>query len=456
MSSKINILILLHGYRFYSGIEQVTFTLLRHLNREKFNPYVVVSKDGPAKDYLEQNGIETFVIPLECDWIPGKRQFYWYLKEIRKRVEELQKIIETRNINLIHTHLTHVIDGAIAAKWANIPHVWHVHDPFEWDYKRFSGYMSPEGFGLFIDEMSDAIVPISDAVKKTFINYVPETKMPVICNGIDLKQFNINRKNGTGSFRKKLSVRADDILVSSVSRVSPEKKFEDLIEAASLVLKKEKNVKFAVVGEFVLPHYAEKLRSLISALKLDENFVLCGSVDDLFSVYRDTDVFVSCSEWEGNSLVCLEAMALAKPVIATECGGPEEIIVDNETGYLVPVNSPEEISTAVSKLVGDPDSRRKMGIKGRERVLSYFTADQYARKFELLYQRLCSMPRAKSVSHKVEIIMKIVDEIVSQNLKNIMLEERIKSLEGFMHTVKNNFIYKSAKKLYNLFRRDEK
>ncbi len=426
------------------------------MDRKKFNPYVVVTCEGPAKDYLEKNGIETFIVPLECDWIHGKPQFYRYLQDTRRRVKEFQEIIRSRKIDLIHTHLAHVIDGAIAAKWANIPHIWHVHDPFDWDYKIFSDYISPEGFGALISKLSDAIVPISNAVKKTFINYVSEDKMPVISNGVDPKQFSIDRQNGAGSFRKKFSIDNGDILVSSVSRVSPEKRFEDLIESASLILKERGNVKFAVVGEFVKPRYAEKLKARISFLKLDRNFILCGPVDDLQSVYSDTDVFVTCSDWEGNSLVCLEAMALKIPVVATRCGGPEEVVVNNETGYLVSVNAPEEISGAVLKLVNNPEARKQMGIKGRNRVLSHFTADQYAENFESLYLKVCSSARDKDEPHKVELMLNVMDEIVSQNLANIRREEKIKSLEEFMRSFKDNFVYRCAKKLYNLIQRGRK
>jgi glycosyltransferase involved in cell wall biosynthesis len=107
---------------------------------------------------------------------------------------------------------------------------------------------------------------------------------------------------------------------------------------------------------------------------------------DVFAAY---DIFVLPSIWpEPFGLVVLEAMASGKPVVATAPGGPSETVANGQTGYLVKPSSPEEIASAIEKLIQDPQKRSRMGEAGRDRACKMFAIPRYVQQFQELYARL--------------------------------------------------------------------
>src|SRR5262249_45041482 len=121
---------------------------------------------------------------------------------------------------------------------------------------------------------------------------------------------------------------------------------------------------------------------------LNKNVRFLGYRSDALSMVNACDLFVLPSAVESFGLSIVEAMALSKPVIATNAGGPKEIVVPGETGLLVPPSDPESLAGAMLELLSDPERARVMGAAGRQRYLERYTAERMAKETLEVYREV--------------------------------------------------------------------
>jgi glycosyltransferase involved in cell wall biosynthesis len=165
-------------------------------------------------------------------------------------------------------------------------------------------------------------------------------------------------------------------MVGFVGRLDRNKRVEDFITAASLVLRHLSDARFVVAGGGVDAAYAEDCRDLAARLDLGEQLTFAGPIPDAQPVLRAVDVLVLPSVLEGHPLVLLEAMALGKPVVATDIPGCREVIRDGVEGLLVPPRNPEAIAAAVIGLLGSPGERARLGAAAHARVREEFSEER--------------------------------------------------------------------------------
>ena len=196
----------------------------------------------------------------------------------------------------------------------------------------------------------------------------------------------MNFENDIDVVKKKaeLGISAESFVIGKVAWFRPEKGYQIFFEAIKKVKPFIKDLKVLAVGSGVLRGYFEQycenngLRSTV-IFKVTSN----DKIKELISV-MDIACLTPISN-EGLSNAILEEMALARPVIATSVGGNAELVVDGETGIIVPPNDPNRLADAMIKLYKNPELRKAMGAKGRERVKTYFTLERMLKKMEDLY-----------------------------------------------------------------------
>jgi glycosyltransferase involved in cell wall biosynthesis len=178
--------------------------------------------------------------------------------------------------------------------------------------------------------------------------------------------------------------------VGVVGRLSPEKGIEWFLAAAALVARGEPNVGFAVVGDAVLGDvdYARRLARMVRELGLGERTLLTGFAERAADVMRALDLVVVPSDAEPFGRVTIEAMASGKPVVATKTGGSPEIVIDWETGLLVPPRDPAAIAEAVLRLLRQPGMAASMGAEGRRQATERFSIEEHGRTIRRLYEGL--------------------------------------------------------------------
>lgn len=228
---------------------------------------------------------------------------------------------------------------------------------------------------------SDVIIGNSHA---GLISYKsPEKRSILIYNGFDFER--IKNLVPTDTLREQLEIRTQ-FIVGMVASFSNFKDYRTYYRAAQLLLDKRKDVTFLAIGYDTDSDSSVNL----AGTQYLKHFRLMGSRTGIESYINLMDVCVLATFTEGLSNSILEYMALGKPVIATDGGGTNEIVTDNETGFLVNQSDPEELAGKIEILLNNKDMRTAMGMAGKQKIINGFSIEQMIRKYYDLYRLLIS------------------------------------------------------------------
>lgn len=165
-------------------------------------------------------------------------------------------------------------------------------------------------------------------------------------------------------------------IIYSAGRLSKQKGFEYLIDAAAMLQRKRSDLLFAISGEGKLEI---ELKNRVKALGLEASFIFLGFTPDIYPCLKGCDLFVLASLFEGMPNVVMEAMAMQKPVVATDVNGSRELMgasaesLDCDTGLIIPPKDPAAIAEAIEKIIDNPALLAAYGKAGHERVETHFT-----------------------------------------------------------------------------------
>jgi glycosyltransferase involved in cell wall biosynthesis len=281
---------------------------------------------------------------------------------------------------LVHTNTlkTHLVAGA-AAHLARRPLIWHLRDILE----------PGNALALLLRaarRFRPRIIAISEAVRASLGE--ADAEVTVIHNGTNLSAF--QPAPDRPALRDRLGLRPDEVAVSIVGRLTPWKGHRELLRAFAEVAREQPNVRLLVVGEvaFWEDAYDAELKALADALGISSRVNWLGFRDDVPAVLAASDVFALPSVDEPFGRAIVEAMACEQPVVATRSGGVPEIVVQGETGLLVPPGEHRELAAALLTLVRDVDLRQRMGRAGRARAMTLFDVHRTAQRVQDLYQEM--------------------------------------------------------------------
>jgi glycosyltransferase involved in cell wall biosynthesis len=231
----------------------------------------------------------------------------------------------------------------------------------------------------------DGVVAVSNGqaakVRKTG---VPTEKLSVIRNAARPASFASTSSQGRSALHS-CFLSPGEHIVMSAGRLSPEKGYHVLVDAAAAVCRDEPGARFVVFGE---GSQREELERRIAAAGLEAHFALPGFRDDLDAIMPNADVFVLPSFTEGLPNVVLEASAAGVPVVATAVGGTTEVVVAGETGLLVTPGDPVGLAAALRQMLADANLRRSFGRAGKDFVRRNFTFEAQAAAYLQLFERV--------------------------------------------------------------------
>ncbi|PKN13218.1 MAG: hypothetical protein CVU69_02640 [Deltaproteobacteria bacterium HGW-Deltaproteobacteria-4] len=395
---KIKVLYLSHSSTLNGG-EISLLTLLKNLDRDRVEPLVVLPGEGPLCSEIEALGIRMIDSSLDR-WI----RYSWdHLPAdglTTQRVARLVEIIQSEQIDIVHSNSSVIHEGGLGAKLAGVRHVWHIHETLT-DHPELVPLLDLPLILHGIDYLSDAVVTVANTVQQQFRDVGVTEKLRTVYNGIDSALFD---KLEGSSIRDELRISRDKILVVSVGAVTERKGYPHLLKAAEIICGQRSDVHFLWVGP-LLGKERPAFEEAISNCGLQDVFTHLDFRRDIPQILKFSDLYVLPSLNEAFPLVILEAMAAGKPVVATCCGGTSESVEDGNTGYLVPVANSEALAEKILVLASNQGLREAMGQRGREVFERKFSAETYARRMEELYEHLLSSPMTTDLSGSVENIL---------------------------------------------------
>jgi glycosyltransferase involved in cell wall biosynthesis len=203
----------------------------------------------------------------------------------------------------------------------------------------------------------------------------------VIWNGVEIRELIVPRKR-TDRFCTMFGWPADSLIVGLTGQMTPTKGHEDFIAAAALVARANPKARFVIGGKSIEPYFST-LRAQIAAEGLPGVIEFSGWAESASDFFDGIDLFVLASRHdEGFGLVLAEAGERGLASVATRSGGATEIIVDGETGILVKKTNPDEMASAILKLLEDEQLRQETGGRARARVIEFFNLDRQAEKIK--------------------------------------------------------------------------
>ena len=357
---------------FYGGPERQILGLACALKPEVRTVVLSFSEGGRSRAFVEtarDQGIEADTL------IHDTPHFRAATRELTDRLTA-----ERAQVLLVHGYKAGLL-GRFAARRAGIP-VVAVSRGWTYESRKVRLYEMLDRINL---RWMDRVVCVSQGqAAKVRQAGVPERKVVVIPNAIDSGRFAV-RDLTARSELERFFPRPVRRIVGAAGRLSPEKGFKDLIEAAALVVKSCPEVGFVLFGEGVL---RPDLEAQIAARGLKDRFVLAGFRPNLDAYLPHLDLLVQSSLTEGMPNAILEAAAAGIPVVATAVGGTPEIIIQGCNGYLVPPGESAPLARRVLELLSDEGKRTNMGDAGRDRMRMHFTFEAQAQRYLLMFESL--------------------------------------------------------------------
>lgn len=354
------------------GAESIYLGLIENLPKDKFRSFAVVSGTGYVLDKLRESKANVSIIQSK-----GSFNIKYLIK--------LMLLVRKYKIDIIQAHLFgSSVYCSLVGFICKIPVISTFHGFID---TGSISRMSSIKFRI-VSRWSTFIVFVSNSLKKRFVadfKFI-EKKSLTIYNGINKKNFKIVMDK---SIREKFDIKDGNILIGSVGNIRPAKGYEILLLAASKVLKKIPNCRFAIAGQGK-GELVNKLKQQKADLGIDKKVHLIGFQENVSKFYSNIDIFVSSSYSEGFSLSTVEALAFKLPIVVTKSGGPEEIIENNKSGLIVQPNSPDLLADAIKNLILNHELREEC-IKGGKKVLPQFLFDKTVENYSKLYRRACNL-----------------------------------------------------------------
>jgi len=377
---KLKVLFVSHS-AFLNGAETSLLSLLSNLDRNEFEPVLVIPCEGELGKKVRSMGITVYIANQEW-WVEGCYSITGNVS-LHNRVTDLLAIIDIENPDIVHTNTSVVIEGAIAAAIRGIPHIWHIHEILD-NHPRLRPILPHKITYSIMSKLSERIAVVSRAVRDQLTEVIPMDKMEIIYNGVDTNRF---RPNLDSDIRDELGLQSEDVLAVAVGSVIKEKGYDNLLAAAALLKARGTRVLTAIVGQGEAEGVQELLAS-ITTLGLKSHVKYLGYRTDIPEILSATDIYILPSVTDAFPFVVLEAMSMGKPIVATKCGGPSEMLVDGESGFLVETNDPEALAAKIELLAKDPELQARMGKSAIRRVKSRFSLETFVSRFSSAYRQL--------------------------------------------------------------------
>jgi glycosyltransferase involved in cell wall biosynthesis len=373
------------------GSDKTMLYFLSELDKTKYFPVIVLPFDGPLKMELEKNNIKVIIAPvlkLYRNMFTPKNLIKFF-REYNQGIRVLDKLNEEYNFKLVYSHTLAALIGIIFARKRKIKHLWHVQEiiakpkVFNLGFKKILSLKSNHKV------VYDSIATMNFWIKG---NNSLEAKSEAVWNGIETNNIPTFSETEIKEVREKFFLSNDDeIIIALVGRINSWKGQQLLLNAFNILSETNKNIKLVYLGS--APPNQEifeiDLKNKINEFNLEERVIIIPFQNEITKFWNAIDIaVVPSTEPEPFGMVVIEAMLAKKPVVASNHGGPTEIVIDKHTGFLFEPNNFESLANALDKLISNKQMRLDYGKHGYQRVLEKFSLKSHVSHFEKIFEEL--------------------------------------------------------------------
>ena len=346
-------------------------SMLKHWDKSCWQ--TVIFSSAPVRDRVVPD------VPVE--YLPPSKIFRFYPVAQVRFLAHLYKIMKERQPDIVHTYFFWSILYGRLLKLAGVIKtlVENREDQgFDWGMHEYLWLRRT-------NHLPDKVICVSEAVKQVVLDRegVAESRTEVVKNGVDLKEASSGMQEVT---RRELGFKEDNLVVGMVANYNrPVKGVTNFLDAIPAIIAAVPSARFLFVGG---GDEENALREKTRTLGVEPYVVFAGYKKDIQRYYEIMDISVLTSFSEGLSLTLLESMGYGIPIVATRVGGNPELVVERETGYLVPVKDNRTLVDRIVTLLQDKELRRRMGKEGRLRAERQFRMPDVANRYLEIYKGL--------------------------------------------------------------------
>jgi len=379
-------------------------SLLRSLDRSRFQPRVLMGREGPAESLFASCGVRVDVLPMDGFWTSPSLPFYHpgYYRNFKalRRPPRLDAYVRDTAPDLIHINDKAMLSAGMAAKRAGVPVVWHLRSAYAGGRSR----LLPAVSRAVISRVASHAIAISEDEVEGFNWRIP---VDVIYNSVDFGHVDAARAR-RGVTRAELGLGDDEIAVGMVGLLNETKGAWDFLEAAGSAQAARPDLKLRFVIVAPIPgreplnwgprgklglidktHPEDRAWQLARKAGIDGRLLLTGHVEDVLPVLAGMDIVSVVYRLWAVGRPAFEGMAVGNPVIVNAGhSGQSGVVRHAETGLVVPRGDPRALSEAIISLAGDQALARRLGEAGMAHARRNFDACANARRVEDIYERV--------------------------------------------------------------------
>lgn len=362
----------------HGGAEQLALEIATHLNPERFESILCVSRWPPPPLHARDLSWRRALAQLEAAgarFLPLERR---YKVDVQAWMR-LERFLRRERVDVLHAHkFGSNVWGAIVGSMAKVPVMLAHEHTWSFEGQPLRRLLDRE----LVSRASDRFIAVSreDRRRMIEIERIPPSRTLFIPNGVPASPPPSGR-----DVRSELGIEGGVPVIGAVGLLRPQKAHHVLLHAAAALTGEWPDIQVLIVGDG--PERAN-LERLVGELGLERTVRFTGLRSDVPDVLRALDVAVCCSDFEGSPLSVLEYMGAALPVVATEVGGLPDLIEPGVNGLLVPPRDSAALAAALAELLRDPQRARAMGERGRERRVAEFDISVFVGRLEDLYGEL--------------------------------------------------------------------
>lgn len=347
-----------------TGPTKSLLLLLKHL-RDRYRVAVLLPGQGLLLDALASEHIPFFSFSSLTKW----------------SIPAVVRLIRRERFALVYgnNHSSSSRNALVAAKLTGIPFVCHIREMIRERGWRQIGYL----------RFAQAAIAVSNACADSLVQFVPDGRLHVVYNGVQLSTDPINRQVARAHLLAETGLAPEHVIIVSMAHITPRKGQSYGVQAMGNIVKKNRSPRLLLVGGLDRDtEYVKEIRLMIQRMGLEQHVFLLGFQKNSMRLLEGADLLLHTSVGDPHPRSVIEGMAANLPVVAFAIDGVAETVVDGQTGYLVPRGDVAQLAEKIQSLATAPKLRAQMGRAGRQRVEERFSADRTAEDVAGVVDRL--------------------------------------------------------------------